>query len=53
MVQSGNDLILLVEIHTTDNKLARNVDIYTFSEGKIKSIEVFFGPGLKYPGNTN
>lgn len=51
MVKSGNDLILLVEINTTDNKLVRNVDIYTFSEGKIKSVEVFFGRGAKYPGN--
>lgn len=52
MVQSGNDLILLVEINTTDNKIVRNVDIYTFSRGKIKSIEVFFGRGSKYPGST-
>ena len=52
MFQSGNDLILLVEINTTDNKIARNVDIYTFSGGKIKSIEVFFGRGSKYPGST-
>lgn len=52
MVQSDNDVILLVEINTTDNKLVRNVDIYTFSGGKIKSVEVFFGAGSKYPGST-
>lgn len=52
MIESGNDLFLLVEIITTDNKVVRNVDLYKFSAGKIKSIEVFFGPGSKYPGNT-
>ena len=53
MVQSGDKLFVLVEIKTTDNKLVRNVDIYTFSEGKIKSVEVFFGPGESYPGKTS
>ncbi len=53
MVESGNDVILLVEINTTDNKVVRNVDIYTFNAGKIKSVEVFFGPGESYPGNKN
>ena len=52
MTESGDDLFLLVEIVTTDNKIARNVDFYHFEEGKIKSIEVFFGAGSKYPGNT-
>jgi len=50
--QSRNDLVLLGGINTTDNKLVRNVDIYTFSGERIKSIEVFFGRGSKYPGNT-
>ena len=54
MMESGNDLMLLVEINTTDNKVVRNVDIYNFnSAGKIQSIEVFFGAGSKYPGNKN
>jgi SnoaL-like domain len=53
MTESGNDLFLLVEILTTDNKVVRNIDVYSFSStGKIKSIEVFFGAGSKYPGNT-
>jgi hypothetical protein len=51
MVPSGDDLIVLVEISTTDNKLVRNMDRYTFSGGKIKSVEVFFGPGESFPGN--
>ncbi len=52
MMEKGDDLMLLVEIITTDGKVIRNVDDYTFSNtGKIKSIEVFFGAGSKYPGN--
>ena len=51
MSESGDNLFLLVEITTTDNKLVRNVDLYTFSAGKIKSIECFFGPGQWFPGN--
>jgi hypothetical protein len=51
MVESSNDVILLVEILTTDNKRVRNVDIFTFNEGKIQAIEVFFGPGISFPGS--
>lgn len=51
MTESGDDLILLVEIITTDNKVVRNVDIFNFNAGKIKSVEVFFGLGEGYPGN--
>ena len=54
MAEKGDDLMLLVEITTTDGKVIRNVDIYNFSSnGKIKSIEVFFGAGSKYPGNKD
>jgi hypothetical protein len=51
MAENGNDLMLLVEIITTDGKVVRNVDVFNFSADKIKSIEVFFGPGASYPGN--
>jgi hypothetical protein len=52
MVEKGDDLMLLVEIMTTDGNVVRNVDVYSFSStGKIKSIEVFFGAGSKYPGS--
>jgi hypothetical protein len=54
MAETGNDLMLLVEIITVDGKVVRNVDVYSFnSTGKIKSIEVFFGAGSKYPGNKD
>ena len=52
-VPSGDELFVLVEMTTTDNKLVRNIDRYTFSGGKIKSVEVFFGPGDSYPGKTS
>ncbi len=52
MAENGDDLMLLVQITTVDDKIVRNVDVYTFNKtGKIKSIEVFFGAGTKYPGN--
>lgn len=53
MAEKGNDLFLLVEINTTDNKVARNFDVFTFdSQGKIKGHECFFGPGVGYPGSS-
>ncbi len=52
MVENADDLMLLVQIITTDGNIVRNVDVFNFSNtGKIKSIEVFFGAGSKYPGN--
>lgn len=54
MVEQNDALMLLVEINTTDGKVVRNVDVFTFTpDDKIKSIEVFFGAGTKYPGNSN
>jgi hypothetical protein len=52
MAESGNNLFLLVEITTTDGKIVRNVDFFSFNGScKIQSIEVFFGAGSKYPGS--
>jgi SnoaL-like domain len=52
MLEKGDDLMLLIQITTVDDKVVRNVDVFNFSRtGKIKSIEVFFGAGSKYPGN--
>ncbi len=52
MAENGDDLMLLVQIITVDGTIVRNVDVFSFnSAGKIKSIEVFFGAGSKYPGN--
>jgi hypothetical protein len=52
MAENDDYLMLLVQITTVDDKIVRNVDVFSFSNtGKIKSIEVFFGAGTKYPGN--
>jgi hypothetical protein len=54
MMEKGNQLFLLVEITSTEGKVARNVDLFTFDDGgKIKSHECFFGPGIGYPHSTN
>jgi hypothetical protein len=51
IVADGNTAFALYDITTTDNKVIHNVEYYTFSNGKIKSIETFFGAGVGYPGN--
>ena len=48
----GNTAFAMYDIATTDNKVVHNVEYYTFSNGKIKSIECFFGAGIGYPGST-
>ena len=53
IVTDGNTAFAIYNITTTDNKLVHNVEYYTFSDGKIKSIECFFGAGLGYPGNSS
>jgi len=47
----GNTAFAIYDIHTTDHKIVHNVEYYTFRDGKIKSIECFFGVGNNYPGN--
>lgn len=49
----GNSAFAIYTITTTDNKLIRNAEYYTFNNGKIASIECFFGgSGKGYPTNT-
>ncbi len=52
IVVNGNTAFAIYNITTTDNKTVRNVEYYTFSNGKIKTIECFFGTGIGFPGNT-
>lgn len=52
IVVEGNTAFAMYDITTTDNKVVHNVEYYTFSSGKIKSIECFFGAGISFPGNT-
>jgi hypothetical protein len=43
----------IVHVITTDNNVIRNVEYFTFSDGKIKAIEVFFGgSGKGFPTNV-
>lgn len=53
IVQEGDHAFALYDLTTTDNKVIRNAEYYTFSNGKIKSIECFFGgSGKGYPTNA-
>ena len=52
IIAEGNDAFAIYNITTTDGKIVRNTEYYTFSNGKIKSIECFFGQGAGYPGST-
>jgi len=49
----GNTALVIYEITTTNNRIIRNVEYWAFSNGKIKSIECFFGgTGAGYPANA-
>ncbi len=49
----GNTALIMYEITTTNDKIIRNAEYWTFSNGKIKSIECFFGgTGAGYPANV-
>lgn len=53
IIQDGDHAFVLYNLTTTDNKVIRNAEYYTFSDGKIKSIECFFGgSGAGYPTNA-
>jgi hypothetical protein len=48
----GNTAFAMYNITDTENKVAHNVEYYTFRNGKIRSIETFFGTGVHFPGNS-
>jgi SnoaL-like domain len=52
IIVQGNEGFAIYNITTTDDKIVRNTEYYTFKNGKIKSIECFFGQGIGYPGST-
>jgi hypothetical protein len=52
IIVQGDCGFAIYNITTTDNKTVRNTEYYTFKNGKIKSIECFFGAGVGYPGST-
>jgi hypothetical protein len=52
IVIEGNTAFVMYNITTTaDSRIVHNVEYYTFSNGKIKSIETFFGAGIDFPGH--
>jgi len=53
IIQEGDHAFALYNLVTTDDKVIRNAEYYTFSNGRIKSIECFFGgSGAGYPTNV-
>ena len=47
-----NSAFAIIHVATQDNRILRNTEYFTFENGKIKSIEVFFGGnGLGFPTN--
>lgn len=49
----GNTALIIYEATTTNNKIIRNVEYWAFNDGKVKSIECFFGgSGTGYPANA-
>lgn len=53
IAETGNQAFAIVHVITTDNRVIRNVEFFTFEGNKIKSIEVFFGgSGAGFPTNA-
>lgn len=53
IIGNENEAFAIVHVVTTDNKTIRNTEYFTFINGKIKSIEVFFGgSGHGFPTNA-
>jgi hypothetical protein len=52
MYGKGNETFALVHVLTDTGAAIRNIEFFTFENGKIKSIEVFFGgSGQGFPTN--
>lgn len=49
----SKEALAIVHVITNDEKIIRNIEYFTFENGKIKSIEVFFGgAGAGFPTNA-
>jgi ketosteroid isomerase-like protein len=53
LMVNGDDAFVTYNGWTTDGKMFRNTEYFTFKDGKITSNECFFGPGVNYPNNTS
>ena len=50
---NNNEAFAIIHVATNDNRIIRNTEYFTFSNGKIKAIEVFFGgSGQGFPTNS-
>ena len=50
---NNNEAFAIIHVVTTDKRIIRNTEYFTFSDGKIKAIEVFFGgSGQGFPTNS-
>ena len=52
LIANGDEAFVTYNGSTTDGKMFRNTEYFTFKDGKIKSNECFFGPGVNYPNNS-
>jgi hypothetical protein len=52
LIVKGDEGYVTYNGWTTDGRLFRNTEYFTFKDGKIKTNECFFGPGVHYPNNT-
>ena len=52
IVGDDDEAFAIIHVVTDDNQIIRNVEYFTFCDGKIKAIEVFFGgTGQGFPTN--
>jgi ketosteroid isomerase-like protein len=51
LIVKGDEGFVTYNGWTTDGKLFRNTEYFTFKDGKITGNECFFGPGVNYPNN--
>ena len=51
LIEGNAAFVMYTITTTTDSRIVHNVEYYTFSNGKIKSIETFFGAGIGFPGH--
>jgi hypothetical protein len=52
IIERGDEAFAIIHVITNEGKVIRNTEFFTFSKGKIKSIEVFFGgTGRGFPTN--
>ena len=49
VIGTHNEAFVLYVCHTTNGKTFRNVEYFTFREGKVKAVECYFGGKSSFP----